>query len=63
MSAPPAITVRIDSGVDLPFFPTVFGQDGRPSFSLDATHTVPIGQYVETGAEGDEGDDDLQEDP
>jgi len=47
------ITVRIDSGVDLPFFPAIFDEEGRPSFSLDATHTVPIGQYVETEPEGE----------
>lgn len=42
------ITVRVDSGVDLPFFPAILGK-GAASFSLDATHTVPIGQYVESG--------------
>ena len=42
------ITVRVDSGVDLPFFPAIFGGDGPPSFSLDARHSVPIGQYVES---------------
>ena len=47
------ITVRIDSGVDLPFFPAVLG-GGAASFSLDASHTVPIGQYVESAPEGDE---------
>lgn len=45
------ITVRVDSGVDLPFFPAVLGQDGKPSFSLDASHTVPIGQYIESAPE------------
>ena len=45
------ITVRVDSGVDLPFFPAVFGTDDKPSFSLDASHTVPIGQYVESAPE------------
>ena len=44
------ITVRVDSGVDLPFFPAIFGRDAA-SFSLDATHTVPIGQYVESAPE------------
>ena len=47
------ITVRVDSGVDLPFFPAILG-DGAASFSLDASHTVPIGQYVESAAEGEE---------
>lgn len=52
------ITVRVVSGVDLPFFPAVFGEDDAPSFSLDASHTVPIGQYVESASEGDgEGED------
>ena len=45
------ITVRVDSGVDLPFFPAILGT-GAASFSLDATHTVPIGQYVESAPEG-----------
>ncbi|HEX5916458.1 MAG TPA: hypothetical protein VFY76_01330 [Nocardioides sp.] len=50
------ITVRVDSGVDLPFFPAILGK-GAASFSLDATHTVPIGQYVESGAaDGTEAD-------
>ena len=43
------ITIRIDSGVDLPFFPSILG-GGAASFSLDASHTVPIGQYVESGS-------------
>lgn len=47
------ITVRVDSGVDLPFFPAIFDHHGRPSFSVDASHTVPIGQYVETAPEGE----------
>ena len=45
------ITVTVDSGVDLPFFPAIFGR-GAASFSLDASHTVPIGQYVESAAGG-----------
>jgi Flp pilus assembly protein TadG len=44
------ITVTVDSGVDLPFFPAIFGR-GAASFSLDASHTVPIGQYVESAPE------------
>lgn len=47
------ITVRVDSAVDLPLFPAILGQ-GAAVFSLDATHTVPIGQYVES-APDDEG--------
>lgn len=40
------ITVRVFSRVDLPFLPDVFGL-GEPTFALDASHTVPIGQYQE----------------
>ena len=38
------VTVRVDSRVDLPFLPDVLG-GGAPSFALDASHTVPIGQF------------------
>ncbi|GAB3031209.1 hypothetical protein GCM10011376_24320 [Nocardioides flavus (ex Wang et al. 2016)] len=47
------ITVRVDSAVELPFFPAIFDK-GAATFSLDATHTVPIGQYVESAPEDDE---------
>lgn len=47
------ITVRVRSGVALPLFPRILGQQGV-SISLDATHTVPIGQYVES-AQADDG--------
>ena len=40
------ITVRISSRVDLPLLPSFFG-GGAPSFALDASHTVPIGQFQE----------------
>jgi Flp pilus assembly protein TadG len=40
------ITVHVSSRVDLPLMPEILGGD-RPSFALDATHTVPIGQYQE----------------
>ncbi|WP_205474468.1 hypothetical protein [Nocardioides sp. SYSU D00038] len=40
------VTVRIASRVDLPLLPDVLG-GGAPSFSLDASHTLPIGQYQE----------------
>lgn len=43
------ITVVVRSRVDLPLMPDVLGS-GRPSFAVDATHTVPIGQYVEVTA-------------
>lgn len=39
------ITVQIDSSVQLPFMPR-FLSDGLGDFDLDATHTVPIGQFV-----------------
>ena len=47
------ITVRVDSGVDLPFFPAIL-EKGAAAFSLDASHTVPIGQYVESAPDDDE---------
>ena len=40
------ITVSIHSRVELPLLPSVFGGDA-PSFALDASHTVPIGQFQE----------------
>ena len=40
------ITVVVHSRVDLPLMPRALG--GRaPSFALDASHTVPIGQFQE----------------
>lgn len=43
------ITVQVRSRVVLPLLPDVLGA-GRPTFRLDASHTVPIGQYVEVTA-------------
>ena len=43
------ITVVIASRVDLPLMPEVLGGDA-PSFALDASHTVPIGQFQEIHA-------------
>lgn len=40
------ITVTIASRVDLPLMPDVLG-GGSPSFALDSTHVVPIGQFQE----------------
>ncbi len=40
------ITVRVATSVALPMLPDFFGS-GRPSFTLDATHTVPVGQFQE----------------
>jgi Flp pilus assembly protein TadG len=42
------VTVRVASSVGLPWLPSTFGL-GSPDFALDATHTVPIGQYQEIG--------------
>jgi hypothetical protein len=42
------ITVAIHSRVDLPLLPDVLG-GGAPSFALDASHTVPVGQFRDTG--------------
>ena len=42
------ITVRVASEVALPLLPDVLGS-GRPAFALDATHTVPVGQFQEVG--------------
>jgi len=40
------ITVVVESSVQIPLLPDALG-GGQPQFALDATHTVPIGQYVE----------------
>ncbi len=45
------ITVRIATRVGLPLMPDALGGD-RPSFALDASHTVPIGQYQEVADAG-----------
>ena len=45
------ITVRVYSSVQVPMLPDVLG-GGAPSFALDASHTVPIGQYQEVGGDG-----------
>ena len=45
------ITVEVVSGVALPLSPPILGREAA-TFSLDATHTVPIGQYVESAADG-----------
>lgn len=38
------VTVDVRSGVQLPLLPAVLG-GGAPSFRLDSTHTVPVGQF------------------
>ncbi|MBJ7355908.1 hypothetical protein [Nocardioides sp.] len=40
------ITVRVATQVQIPMLPEALGGDA-PAFALDATHTVPIGQYQE----------------
>lgn len=40
------ITVRVATQVRIPLLPDALGGDA-PAFALDATHTVPIGQYQE----------------
>jgi len=44
------ITVVVASRVDLPLLPTFLGGNA-PTFALDATHSVPIGQFQEIHAE------------
>lgn len=45
------ITVAVHSRVVLPLMPSALGGD-RPSFALDATQTVPIGQFQEVADAG-----------
>jgi len=40
------VTVRVTGRVTLPLLPSVLG-GGAPSFHLDASHTVPVGEYQE----------------
>ena len=40
------VTVRVDTQVQVPLLPEVLGGEA-PSVALDASHTVPIGQYQE----------------
>lgn len=40
------ITVKVWTRVRLPLLPDILGS-GAPSFHLDSTHTVPIGQFHE----------------
>jgi hypothetical protein len=42
------VTVRVDTHVQVPLLPEVLGGES-PSVALDATHTVPVGQYQEVG--------------
>lgn len=44
------ITVVVRSRVEMPLLPEVLAAERR-SFTLEASHTVPIGQYVEAGRE------------
>jgi hypothetical protein len=45
------ITVSVHSRVTLPLMPSALGGN-RPSFALDASQTVPIGQYHEVSGAG-----------
>ena len=45
------ITVVVASRVDLPLLPAFLG-GSAPSFALDATHSVPIGQFQEVDRAG-----------
>lgn len=45
------VTVRIASRVDLPLLPKMLGGQA-PSFALDATHRVPVGQFQEISTGG-----------
>lgn len=49
------ITVRVESSVSLPAAPRILGRDAA-SFRLSSSHTVPIGQYVESTSFEDAGD-------
>lgn len=40
------VTVTVTGRVTLPLLPSILG-GGAPSFHLDASHTVPVGQYQE----------------
>jgi hypothetical protein len=44
------ITVSVHSRVALPLMPSVLGGN-RPGFALDATQTVPIGQFQEVSGD------------
>ncbi len=41
------ITVRVDTSVVLPLSPQILGEKAA-TFALSSSHTVPIGQYVES---------------
>jgi hypothetical protein len=45
------ITVSVHSRVILPLMPSALGGN-RPSFALDASQTVPIGQFQEVDGAG-----------
>ncbi|MCH1867100.1 hypothetical protein [Nocardioides sp. CFH 31398] len=46
LSGGSVITVVVDTRIDLPLLPDVLGGN-RPSIAVDATHSVPYGQYQE----------------
>lgn len=45
-AATSVITVRVETAVPLPMLPSILGRE--PAFRLDATHTVPVGQFRES---------------
>ena len=47
------ITVRVESAVALPAAPKILGADAA-TFALSSSHTLPIGQYVESAPDGDD---------
>ena len=46
------ITVRVESAVALPAAPRILGADAA-TFALSSSHTVPIGQYVESARQAE----------
>lgn len=55
------VTVRVESSIALPYVPSFLGRE-LATVRLESTHTVPIGQYVASGAAAeDETDDEADE--
>ncbi len=48
------ITVQVDTTVTLPLSPQILGREAA-SFSLSSSHTLPIGQFVESAPDGGAG--------
>ena len=49
-AASSVVTVHLSASVGLPWLPSSLGL-GRPTFALEARHTVPIGRYQESADE------------